>query len=143
MTRTKNVSASPKTKKDLFAKALGASKSIELTASGHGPFGALELAEEVERRIKPGKGKGRPTDASLVVRRLVGFRKSVWNILKSEAAGLSKSTRHSVSPSQLASILLEKQINQERVAESASTRSPRRVRATGKRTKISAIDGEV
>lgn len=136
------MSARPKTKKDLFAKVLGASKTIELSASGHGPFGALELTEEVERRIKPGKGKGRPTDASLVVRRLVGFRTSVWNILKSEAAGLSKRTRHSVSPSQLASILLEKQINQERLAESASTRSSRRVRASGKSAKTSAIDEE-
>lgn len=136
------MSARPKIKKDLFAKVLGASKTIELSASGHGPFGVIELTEEVERRIKPGKGKGRPTDASLVVRRLVGFRTSVWNILKSEAAGLSKRTRHSVSPSQLASILLEKQINQERLAESASTRSSRRVRASGKSAKTSAIDEE-
>lgn len=137
------MSARLKIKKDLFAKAFGASKTIELTASGHGPFGAIELAEEVERRIKPGKGKGRPTDASLVVRRLVGFRKSVWNILKSEAAGLSKRTHHSVSPSQLASILLEKQINQERLAESASTRPSRRVRVSGKNAKASSVDGEV
>ena len=132
------MSARLKTKKDLFAKVLGASRTIELRASGHGPFGALELAEEVERRIKPGKGKGRPTDASLVVRRLVGFRASVWNILKSEAAGLSKRTRHSVSPSQLASLLLEKQINQERLAGSASTRSSGRVRVSGKRAKASS-----
>lgn len=136
------MSARLKTKKDLFAKALGASKAVELSASGHGPFGVMELTEEVERRIKPGKGKGRPTDASLVVRRLVGFRASVWNILKSQAAGLSKRTRHSVSPSQLASLLLEKQINQERLAESVSTRSPRRVRASGKRAKASSINEE-
>jgi hypothetical protein len=136
------MSARPKTKKDLFAKALGASKSIELSASGHGPFGALELAEEVEKRIKPGKGKGRPTDASLVVRRLVGFRTSVWNILKSQAAGLSKRTRHSVSPSQLASLLLEKQINQEKLAGSAPTHSSRRARASGKRAKAPSINEE-
>lgn len=133
------MSASPKTRKDLFAKVLGASKTIELTASGHGPFGAIELAEEVEKRIKPGKGKGRPTDASLVVRRLVGFRTSVWNILKNEAAGLSKRTRHSVSPSQLASLLLEKQIKQEKLAGSASVRPSRRVRASGKNAKTSSI----
>lgn len=136
------MSARPKTKKDLFAKVLGASKTIELRASGHGPFGALELTEEVERRIKPGKGKGRPTDDSLVIRRLVGFRTSVWNILKSQAAGLSKRTRHSISPSQLASILLEKQIKPGRSPESASARSARRVRVSGKSSKASAIDEE-
>jgi hypothetical protein len=134
------MSSKAKTKKDLLAKALGASKTVELSSSGHGPFGALELAEEVEKRIKPGKGKGRPTDASLVIRRLVGFRTSVWDILKSEAAGLSERTRHSVSPSQLASFLVEKQIRQEKLAGSRLTRPARRAMVSGKRGKTAVID---
>jgi hypothetical protein len=63
------------------------------------------LAHEVHHRLV--STGGRPSDAAPTIRRLVPIRKAVWRDLQIRAARLSASGR-SVSPGQLAAILLER-----------------------------------
>lgn len=105
----KEASAKKKTKS--IARALGASRTFKVPIpSPHGPFGVMHLAEEVERRLKPGKGRGRPTDEELTIRRLVGFKPEVWEKLARISGKISKRTHHKVSPAQLASIIIEERL---------------------------------
>lgn len=96
-----------------LAKALGADKIARIQASAHGPFGIMRLVAEVDSRLKPGKGKGRPTDESLTIRRLVGFKKGTWETLNAVSHEVSKQTRHSVSPAQIVSIIVEENLKPE------------------------------
>ena len=88
-----------------FGEALGASRSFKVATEPHGPFGVAALAREVQDRLV--STGGRPSDTAPTIRRLVTVRKAVWQDLQRRAARLSASGR-SVSPGQLAAILLEK-----------------------------------
>jgi len=91
--------------------ALGSSRSFAVETAAVGPFGAAALVREVsERLISAG---GRPGDPAPTIRRLVPIRKAVWEDLKKRAAALSAFGR-SVSPGQLAAILLEKSLEEGR-----------------------------
>ena len=85
--------------------ALGASRSFKVATEPHGPFGVAALARELQDRLV--STGGRPSDTAPTIRRLVTIRKVVWQDLQRRAARLSASGR-SVSPGQLAAILLEK-----------------------------------
>ena len=76
-----------------------------MRSKSHGPFGVAALAREVQDRLV--STGGRPSDAAPTIRRLVTIRKTVWQDLQRRAARLSTPGR-SVSPGQLAAILLEK-----------------------------------
>ena len=91
---------------DRVATALGASRRAPLSGrSAQGPLGLLGLRAEVEQRIR--SSGGRPTDPMWTVRRVVPFRRDGWTELESFAARLTASGR-SVSPAQLAAILIER-----------------------------------
>lgn len=85
--------------------AFGASRSFKVKTQPHGPFGVAALAREVQDRLV--STGGRPSDTAPTIRRLVTIRRTVWQDLRRRAARLSASGR-SVSPGQLAAILLEK-----------------------------------
>lgn len=91
---------------DRIARALGASRTAPLSGrSAQGPLGLVGLRAEVEQRIR--SSGGRPTDSSWTVRRVVPFRQDGWTELEAFAARLTASGR-SVSPAQLAAILIER-----------------------------------
>ena len=88
-----------------IGEELGSSRSFKVRSKPHGPFGMAALAREVQDRLV--STGGRPSDTAPTIRRLVTVRKAVWQDLQRRAARLSVSGR-SVSPGQLAAILLEK-----------------------------------
>ncbi|MBM4368042.1 MAG: hypothetical protein FJ090_14620 [Deltaproteobacteria bacterium] len=91
---------------DRIAGALGASRRVTLApGGGQGPLGLLQLRAEVADRLR--STGGRPTDPDWTVRRVVPFRPAGWAELEEFAARLTASGR-SVSPAQLAAILIER-----------------------------------
>ena len=88
-----------------IGEQLGSSRSFKVQSKSHGPFGVAALAREVQDRLV--STGGRPSDTAPTIRRLVTIRKTVWQDLQRRAARLSTSGR-SVSPGQLAAILLER-----------------------------------
>src|SRR5215470_5171545 len=92
-----------KTRTVELARALGASRHIELSSEGgQGPLGLLQLRSEVAHRLR--STGGRPTDPGWTMRRVVPFRPEGWAELEDFAARLTAGGR-SVSPAQLAAIL--------------------------------------
>jgi hypothetical protein len=92
-----------------LAAALGATRSLKLTRIPHGPFGAAALLEEIQSRLLS-RGE-RPSDPSPTVRRLVPIKRNVWRRLKEHAALLSRNGK-SVSPAQLAALVMEKGLSE-------------------------------
>jgi hypothetical protein len=88
-----------------LAKALGASMIIPLRGKADGPAGAASLLHQVHHRLVS-RG-GRPSDPEATIRRLVPLRKSVWKQIQAKAKDLSRRRGRSVSPGQLAAVLLE------------------------------------
>lgn len=124
-TEKKRADQSTPTRKDLgkkperaalesIGRSLGASHSFKVRTAPHGPFGVAALAREVQERLVS-RG-GRPSDAAPTIRRLVSIRKSVWDDLQHRADRLSAHGR-SVSPAQLAAILLERGLDELKRAE--------------------------
>lgn len=95
-----------KTRSAELAAALGASRRAALPVRGaQGPLGLLQLRAEVEHRLR--STGGRPTDPDWTVRRVVPFRADGWAELEQLSARLTSSGR-SVSPAQLAALLIER-----------------------------------
>jgi hypothetical protein len=91
-----------------IAKALGASRVEEIaTSNTQGPLGLLALREELERRLR--SSGGRPTDPEWNARRCVPFKVEIWAALAELAAKLSTNNRR-VTPAQVASLLLERDL---------------------------------
>ena len=90
---------------DPLAEALGASKTFHTTQRPDGPFGAAALLEEVQRRLIS-RG-GRPSDPDATIRRLVPLKREVWNEIQAQARILSRRRGRTISPGQLAAVLLE------------------------------------
>jgi hypothetical protein len=93
-----------------IAQALGANRVTPLpNLPSGGPLDLMQLRAEVAQRLK--SSGGRPTDPSWDVQRLVPFGESRWRQLEALAEQLSGGGR-SVSPAQLAAILLERVLSQ-------------------------------
>ena len=105
--RAAKKASKPRKAVDVFkiGEELGSSQSFKVRSTPHGPFGVAALAREVQDRLV--STGGRPSDTAPTIRRLVTIRKTVWQDLQRRAARLSAPGR-SVSPGQLAAILLEK-----------------------------------
>lgn len=89
-----------------IATALGANRVVSLERlPSQGPLDLLELRAEVQRRLR--STGGRPTDPDWNVRRLVPFRKEGWQELERLARACEEKGQ-SVSPSQLAALLIER-----------------------------------
>jgi len=97
-------------KPDRFAQALGASHTQELPQkSAQGPLGLLQLREQVQHRLV--SSGGRPTDPSWTMKRVVPFQPTHWEELERFARVLSEGGR-TVSPAQLAALLIEQQLGE-------------------------------
>jgi len=92
---------------DRLTSSLGATRSFKVSTKPHGPFGVAALLDEIGSRLVS-RG-GRPSDPG-TIRRLVPLKENVWRSLKSQAVSLSRPGR-TVSPAQLAAILLEKSVS--------------------------------
>src|SRR5437899_2756152 len=88
-----------------ISRALGASRWFKVARHAATPFGAAALAEEVRQRLVS-RG-GRPADPAPTLRRLIPIRATLWHELRRYARTLSK-PGHSVSPGQLAAMLVER-----------------------------------
>lgn len=100
-----------KNRKVDIAGALGASRHIHLEAGSkaQGPLGLVQLRSELALRLQ--SDGGRPTDPAWTVRRVVPFREAGWADLQVFAARLTAQGR-SVSPAQLAALLIERGLAQ-------------------------------
>ncbi len=101
-----------------FAAALGASRSFAVSNKPHGPFGVAALLDEIQTRLVS-RG-GRPSDPGPTIRRLVPIKKQVWSNLKAQANFLSRHGK-SVSPAQLAAMLVEKSVSELEAAQVVET----------------------
>lgn len=100
-----------------IGNALGSSRIVPVSEGpSRGPLDLFHLRTEVERRLK--SSGGRPTDPDWTMTRVVRFQPSRWEELEQLAAMLSHEG-HSVSPSQLAAMLVERGL-----AELSLTASP-------------------
>lgn len=94
---------------DVIAAALGASRQVPVQREAQGPLGLLQLRSELAERLQ--SDGGRPTDPSWTLRRVVPFRPSGWAELQEFASRLTAQGR-SVSPAQLAALLIERGLAQ-------------------------------
>lgn len=92
-----------------IAAALGASRRIPVNTDAQGPLGLVQLRSELALRLQ--SDGGRPTDPAWTVRRIVPFRPAGWAELQEFAARLTAQGR-SVSPAQLAALLIERGLAQ-------------------------------
>lgn len=92
-----------------IANALGASRRLRVSTDAQGPLGLVQLRSELALRLQ--SEGGRPTDPAWTVRRIVPFRESGWAELQEFAARLTAQGR-SVSPAQLAALLIERGLAQ-------------------------------
>jgi len=93
-----------------IAKALGAKKRIFLTHRIlQGPLDWSSIAREFETRLI--SHGGRPTDPRWDIQRLVPLNSKTWERLKKTAGKISVRGNR-LSPAQLASVLIEKALNQ-------------------------------
>lgn len=96
---------------DKIAGALGAERRGAVRAHG-GFIGALQLVAEIQERLKVPSGGGRPTDPDLTERRLVGLSRATYGRLKAISDSIRKTRKISLSPMQVAALLLEKAADQ-------------------------------
>ncbi len=95
---------------DRVSKALGSSRVVPVSpAPSRGPLDLLWLRVEVEHRLK--SSGGRPTDPEWKMSRAVRFQPSRWAQLEELAAMLSQEGC-TVSPSQLAAMLIERGLSE-------------------------------
>lgn len=92
-----------------IANALGASRRVAVNTDAQGPLGLVQLRSELALRLQ--SDGGRPTDPAWTVRRIVPFRPAGWAELQDFAARLTAQGR-SVSPAQLAALLIERGLAQ-------------------------------
>lgn len=92
-----------------IASALGASRRIPVHTDAQGPLGLVQLRSELAQRLQ--SDGGRPTDPEWTIRRIVPFRPAGWAELQEFAARLTAQGR-SVSPAQLAALLIERGLAQ-------------------------------
>jgi len=116
----------PRLNIDKIAKGLGAKRIGTVSASG-GYFGAIQLAADVAARFQKPAGGGRATDPSWTQRRLLPMSPRTLAELEHLADRISKQRRQQINPMQVASLLLERamnQLNEAGTAELAETVDP-------------------
>jgi hypothetical protein len=97
--------------KAALAKALGASRRVELSGSKPaGPLDLLSLREEFDRRLR--SSGGRPTDPSWTVSRQVPFKEVSWERLRAVADEVGR-VGPRVGPAQVAALLVERSLEDE------------------------------
>ena len=104
---------------DKIAKRLRAERGGEVSPGG-GYFGALQLAGEVEARFRVPRGGGRPTDPTWTEQRLVRLAPKTLQRLEVLSERLNAEVHVSVTPLQLAALLIEKaseRISEQDIAE--------------------------
>jgi hypothetical protein len=99
--------------------ALGANQPVLARTQPHGPFGVLELQAELAEHLRTHSSAGRPSDPTLTIRRLVGFRPETWRAL-AEIADRASTPQRRISPGQVAARLIEDGLDRLR-ANSPST----------------------
>ena len=88
-----------------IANAIGATHIIQVTDKKMGtPLSWLKLVHELKNKMV--SSGGRPSDPYWDTKRLVPFRRQIWNFLSSEAKELSRTGRK-VGPAQLAASIIE------------------------------------
>ena len=98
-----------------IARGLGAKRKGKSRAAG-GYFGAMQLAADVELRLRAPAGGGRPTNPNWTEKRLVPFAPRTLVRLRDLTSKVQKHGGVSVEPMQLAALLLERAT--ERLSES-------------------------
>jgi hypothetical protein len=96
----------PKLDLDKIAKALGADRRGEVRAGG-GHFGAMHVVAEIQARFQSPAGGGRSTDPTWTDRRLVPLAPKTLIQLERLARIVSQKGGVTVSPLQVAALLLE------------------------------------
>lgn len=97
-----------KSRVDLIARALGASRVTPLGKVEHTPIGMLALTERVKKLRSSGPGgTGRPSDPKATLPRIIKFKPKTWKVLRRAAADQARLTGRQVSPAQIASMLIE------------------------------------
>lgn len=104
---------------DRIAKRLGGERKGTVSP-GHGYFGALQLAAEVQARFRTPANGGRPTDPAWEERRLVPLTSPTLARLERLAAAVTKAAGKEVSAMQVAGILLENAARQAREEDAAN-----------------------
>ncbi|MBI2061970.1 MAG: hypothetical protein HYT87_19695 [Nitrospirae bacterium] len=95
-------------KQSAIGAQLGANRVVSLGRSqSQGPLDWVLLGQELAGRLIP--VGGRPSDPAWDIQRLVPFNSKTWTRLKKLATRLSRSGRK-VSPAQLASSLIEREL---------------------------------
>ena len=110
-----------KLNKDKIAKGLGATRRGTVQAKG-GYFGAMAIAAEVQARFVTPAAGGRATDRSWTERRLVSLAPETLSRLEEIAAMVTAASEVTVSPFQVAALLLERataEVDDQAVAELA------------------------
>ena len=98
-------------------KALGATRSLPVAGlPSQGPLDLLQLRAELGRRLR--SSGGRPTDPEWSVRRLIPFKEKRWRELE-RLAERCRDGGQTVSPSQLAALLIERGLKDLKRAESS------------------------
>ena len=93
------------------SESMGAEIEIPLAQGAVGPFELRSIAQHVASRIRVTGKTGRPSVEDWTVRRLVPFRRETWDQLGRLADRIFKEEGVSVSPAQLAAILVERGID--------------------------------
>lgn len=88
-------------------------------SGGHGYFGAMQLAAEVQARFRTPANGGRQTDPAWEERRLVPLTPRTLARLERLAGAVSKASGQEVSAMQVAALLLEKAALQARDEDAA------------------------
>jgi hypothetical protein len=85
---------------------LGASVRFPVDV-GHAPWDFYKLLDALKGRVRPGKGRGRPTNEGWTIRRLVGFRSRTWRRLQELSEASVRRGGPRLSPAQIAAFVIE------------------------------------
>lgn len=95
---------------DKVAKGLGAERRGSV-AVGHGYFGAMQLAADVQARFRVPKGGGRATDPSWTARRLLPLAEESLQRLEDLAHTIEEKRQIRIEPMQVAALLLQRTLD--------------------------------
>ena len=95
---------------DKIAKGLGAERR-GIVPVGHGHFGAMQLAADVQARFRIPKGGGRATDPSWTSRRLLPLTEVSLQRLEELAHTIEQKRNVRINPMQIAALLLERTLD--------------------------------
>jgi len=95
-----------------ISKEIGATRKISISNKKLGtPLSWLHLANELNTKLI--SSGGRPSDPEWKIKRLIPFKKEVWDILNKKARLMSMDGR-SIGPAQLAAVIIEGVIDKDK-----------------------------